>query len=199
MVIETNKSGIDETFNLKNYARIGIQKKIAKLSTIRLLPEIIKNGKLIADDVSNQYSNGENKKFAYITYYAEIDGNSVTLKLDIKKSPQKNKFWVHRVELIENANDFPASTDNGTEAGQTTVGNGNIIPQAAEFVKPSEEKSKKYSAHRRNNDRDILANVLADSKLNRTKKGLYLKMDRSPFIIYGKISENCLFILSIVT
>ncbi|MBS7297909.1 MAG: hypothetical protein KIG65_02375 [Eubacteriales bacterium] len=27
MVIETNKSGIDETFNLRNYARIGKDKK----------------------------------------------------------------------------------------------------------------------------------------------------------------------------
>lgn len=40
----------------------------------------------------------------------------------------------------------------------------NIIPQTAEFVNTSEEKSKKYSDRSRNNYRDILANVPADSK-----------------------------------
>lgn len=142
MVIETNKSGIDETFNLKNYARLGMQKKIAKLSTIRMLPEIIEQGKLVADDVRNQYGDGANKKFAYITHDVEIDGNEVTLKLDIKKSPQKNKFWVHRVDLIEKVSDLPASTNNGTEAGHTTADNGGIIPHPDEKVK---SKSKKFS------------------------------------------------------
>ena len=75
--------------------------------------------------------------------------------------------------------------------------NGNVIPLSERFK--SENADIRYSDRSRNNDRDILANVLADSKLNRTKKGLYPKMDCSPFIIYGKISENCLFILSIVT
>lgn len=89
MVIETNKSGIDETFNLKNYARLGKQKKIAKLSTIRMLPEIIKKGKLVEDDVRNQYGNGGSKKFAYITHNVEIDGKNVSLKLDIKNHLRK--------------------------------------------------------------------------------------------------------------
>ena len=85
MVIETNKSGIDETFNLKNYARLGIKKKIIKLSTVRMLPDIISNGKIIADDVDNQYGDGTNKKFAYITHTAEVSGSNVVIKIDIKK------------------------------------------------------------------------------------------------------------------
>jgi len=150
MLIETNKSGIDETFNLKNYAHLGMQKKIAKLSTVRMLPEIIKNGKLISDNVENQYGNGNNKKFAYITYNVEIDGNKVALKLDVKKSPQKNKFRVHHIGIIERANDFPASIDNDTEAGQTTIGNGTIITHPAEKVNPLSENSKKYFSDRGN-------------------------------------------------
>ena len=71
---------------------------------------------------------------------------------------------MHSIYTTENASSSPASTPKGTEAGHITADNNNIIPQTAEFVKPSEEK-KMYSDRSRNNDRDILANVLADSKL----------------------------------
>jgi hypothetical protein len=199
MVIETNKSGIDETFTKNNFEKLGKFKKVSKLHTIRLLPEIIQRGQLIADDVNNIHNNGNNKKFAYIEYPITVDEKNIVVKIAIKKSPQKNKFWVHSIYTTENASSSPASTPKGTEAGHITADNNNIIPQTPEKVNTPEEKSKKYSDRSRNNDRDILANVLADSKLNRTKKGLYPKMDCSPFIIYGKISENCLFILSIVT
>ncbi len=97
MVIETNKSSISETFNEDNYKRLGKFKKIAKLATVRILPEIIKNGKLIADNVPNKYQNSANKTFAYISYDTEIDGVPITVKLDIKKSPAKNKLWVHSI------------------------------------------------------------------------------------------------------
>ena len=141
MVIETNKSGIDETFNLKNYARLGMQKKIIKLSTIRMLPEIIRTGKLITDNVPNQYRDSTNKNFAYIEYEGEIDGIQIALQLDIKKSPQKNKFWVHRIVAIENVSDFPASTNNGTEAGQATADVGDIIHQEEPIVKGDSQNS----------------------------------------------------------
>ncbi len=121
MIIETNKSGIDETFNLKNYARLGKNKKITKLATIRRLPEIIEKGRLVADNVQNQYGNSDNKKFAYIEHTLEVDGKDVTIRLDIKKSPQKNKFWVHRVWEKETANTFPASINTDAEAGHTSA------------------------------------------------------------------------------
>lgn len=54
-----------------------------------MLPEIIKKGKLVADDVRNRYGNGGNKKFAYITHDVEIDGKNVSLKLDIKNHLRK--------------------------------------------------------------------------------------------------------------
>ena len=119
MIIETNKSGIDETFNLKNFSRIGKNKKITKLATIRRLPEIIENGTIVEDNVPNEHDNGDNKKFVYIEYTCDVDGKNVTIRLDIKKSPQKNKFWVHRVWEKENVSNFPASTNKGTEAGHT--------------------------------------------------------------------------------
>lgn len=141
MVIETNKSGIDETFDINNFRRVGMTKKIAKLATIRMLPEIIKDGKLVTDNVNYQYGYSKNVRFAYITHDVEIDGKRITLRLDIKKSPQKNKFWVHHVELIENVSDSPASTDKGTEAGQAITDIKPIVSQSTDSVNPSDEKT----------------------------------------------------------
>lgn len=62
-----------------------------------MLPEIIKNGKLVGDNVPNYHQNSTNKTFAYITHKIELDNIPITVKLDIKKSPQKNKLWVHSI------------------------------------------------------------------------------------------------------
>lgn len=165
MIIETNKSGIDETFSLNNYVRLGKFKKIAKLSTIRSLPDAIKYGHVLADDVDNIHNDGDNKKFAYLEYPTVVDGKDITLKLAIKKSPQKNKFWVHSIYTIENVSDSPASTNNSTEAGHITADNGGIIPQPDEKVN---SKSKKMSE--RNLDavtnREVLATALESAAQN---------------------------------
>ena len=113
MIIETNKSGIEETFCYNNFIRLGMFKKIAKLVTIRDLPRLIKNGRIVADDVSNKYDkNDKNKKFAYIESETTVDGEKVIVKLAIKKSPQKNKFWVHSIYTIENASNNTESLKN---------------------------------------------------------------------------------------
>ena len=75
----------------------------------------------------------------YIKHTLEVDGKSVTIHLDIKKSPQKNKFWVHRVIEKENVSNLPASTDNGTEAGYTKADIDKSISQPGENVKYSDQ------------------------------------------------------------
>lgn len=159
MVIETNKSGIDETFDLLNFGRTGISRKIAKLATIRMLPEIIKYGKVEVDNVNYQYGYSKTTRFAYISHEVEIDGVKITLRLDIKKSPQKNKFWVHHVELIENVSNSPTSTETGAEVGQTIADTDKIISQEIDSVKGEffeEEKSQKKTT----TNRTLLANAL---------------------------------------
>ena len=137
MVIETNKSGIDETFSLQNYARVGKNKKITKLATIRMLPEMIRYGKLVGDDVENLHNPADtNKKFAYISYTANIDGKDVPIKLTVKKSLEKNKFWVHSVE-IKNVSNYPAGSDNTTGAGYRIADNGKSIASEDGNVKNS--------------------------------------------------------------
>lgn len=134
MVIETNKSSISETFNKDNYKHLGKFKKVAKLATVRMLPEIIKNGKLIADNVPNQYQNSVNKTFAYISYDTEIDGVPITVKLDIKKSPSKNKLWVHSIITEKNSTGQDVSSKNGIGTPYRTDAIGEIIPQDTEIV-----------------------------------------------------------------
>ena len=121
MIIETNKSSIDETFNRNNYALVGINKKIAKLATVRLIPQIIENGTLVKDNVPNQHKNSNNKTFAYIEANVVIEGKDITIKVDIKQSPRKNKVWVHKILSIENVSSFPASTENVLRQGKTTA------------------------------------------------------------------------------
>lgn len=145
MVIETNKSGIFETFSLNNYGRLGKFKKIAKLATIRNLPDAIKYGHIVMDNADNIHdSTDNNKKFAYIEYATEVDDKEIILKLAIKKSPQKNKFWVHSIYTIENVSDSPASTNNGTEAGHITADSKEIIPQ--DFNSVNSETKFSYKA-----------------------------------------------------
>ena len=140
LVIETNKSGIDETFSFNNFVRLGKYKKVAKLATIRQLPNAIKYGHIVADNVANKYnSTDHNKKFAYIEYKTEVDGQEIIVKLAIKKSPQKNKFWVHSIYTIENVSDSPAITENGNEAGHITADNGKIIPEEKPIVNSENE------------------------------------------------------------
>lgn len=140
MVIETNKSSISETFNESNYGRLGKFKKLAKLSTVRMLPEIIKNGKLIADNIPNQYQNSANKTFAYIAYDTEADGIPITVKLDIKKSPIKNKMWVHSIITEKNSIGLDVSSKNGIGTPYRTDAIGEIISQDSDSVNTSEKK-----------------------------------------------------------
>ena len=135
MDIEINKKGIFETFNLNNYGRLGKFKKIAKLSTIRQIPDALKYGTVIADDIENMYNDGNNKTFAYIEYPTKVNGKDVVLKLAIKKSSQKNKFWVHSLYDVKSVSGSSASTDNSTEAGHITADTNKIVPQKPKGVK----------------------------------------------------------------
>lgn len=135
MVIETNKSSIDETFSKATYKNVGMDKKIAKLATIRLIPEIIRKGVVVKDNVPNQYGNSDNKTFAYIEGNVIVDGKKVYLKLDVKKTRQKNKFYVHNIVNIENITSLPAGTDEVQSQAQLTDDVSNTIPQSDKNVK----------------------------------------------------------------
>lgn len=140
MVIETNKSGIDETFCRENYGVLGRFKKIVKLATIRELPNAIKHGQLIEDDVRNEHGENRGTKYAYLKYDTQVDGIDVTLKITVRKSLQKNKFWVHSFEAIKNVSGTPADTNEGVKTGLLLTDNGKIVPQNGKTVKKQVKK-----------------------------------------------------------
>ena len=156
MAVETNKSGLDETFCMENYGRSSRFKKIVKLATIRKLPEAIKNGDLIADNVKNTHGNNRGTKYAYILYDTEIDGVELTIKLAIRKSKQKNKFWVHNVETIKNVSDSPADTNEGVKTGLTTADTMDIVTQPDDSVNTEDNQFQQKLP----SDRKILADAL---------------------------------------
>lgn len=135
MVIETNKSGIKETFSFKNYSNLGKTKKAIKLATIRKLPEIIRNGKLVDNDVDNYHNENSSAQFAYIQSVVEVDGKDIQVQIDIKKSPQKNKFWVHRVHVLEKANELPAVASGAIKQAIDSSAYENSVPNSTEDVK----------------------------------------------------------------
>ena len=112
--------------------------RIAKLATIRHIDEAIEKGKLVNDDVANEHDSKDfNKNFAYIEYQTEIDGSSVVLKLSIKKSQQKNKFWVHSIYVQKNATERRKNTKNSVDKPYISAGIDDSITQKEPIVKSS--------------------------------------------------------------
>lgn len=111
MIITINQSGINETFNKNNYAHNSKFLKLAKLLTIKTVPEVVRTGTIISDDVKNIHG-AKNVKFAYIEGIAKIGNIDVNVRLAIKKSSVSNKFWVHYVDIKENINELTSADNN---------------------------------------------------------------------------------------
>jgi len=69
-----------------------------KVATIRKLPEIIEQGMLIEDNVENVH--GNNQLYAYFITQVIVDGEAICVKVNVRKSAEVNKFWIHNV-IIE--------------------------------------------------------------------------------------------------
>lgn len=134
MSIEINKSGIDETFNNKNFSNNSKNLKLLKLAIVRKLPQIIENGILIKDNVPSYHKNNSTLSFAYIEDKVYIGDSIATVKVTVRKSYQKNKFWVHHV-YIENGNgSTSAGTSKSSITAYTTSIANNMIQQSKSYV-----------------------------------------------------------------
>ena len=119
---------------------VGRFKKILKLATIREVPNAIKYGRIVADNVPNQYGPRKGTSYAYLLYDTQVDGKDVTLKITIRKSRQKKMFWVHGLEAIKRVSGDPAGTNNSDETGYKTTDN-ESVSQETDFVNPFPENS----------------------------------------------------------
>ena len=98
MQIRINPRGIKETLaNGKRFQSLPRELKKLKIATIEQLPEIIKRGKLIEDNIENTH--GENSLYAYFETPVEINGGNYKVRVNIRKTIETNKFWIHNVIL----------------------------------------------------------------------------------------------------
>ncbi len=100
MTIEITKKGIRETLGSGNrYQKLTRKLKELKIALIRSLPEIIRKAHLLQDDVVNFH--GDSPRYAYFVLEAEINELSVRIRIVIKKTSAKNKFWLHMIDINE--------------------------------------------------------------------------------------------------
>lgn len=127
MVVEITPKGIKETFGEKNYMRLSRTLKNAKLSTVRNLPELIEHGVLTADDIANEHNVSSGLKYAYIKADAVVGDIPVRVRIAVRKSPQKNQFWVHQIDIIKNSDeDIPAGAESSKTGVQSLITDNSI-------------------------------------------------------------------------
>ena len=111
MQIRINPRGIKETLaNGKRFQTLPKELKKLKIATIEKLPEIIQQGILLDDNVENLH--GNNETFAYFETLVNINGDNYRVKVDVKKSIETNKFWMHNVLLKKDSELDPATTQD---------------------------------------------------------------------------------------
>ena len=100
MVIEITKKGIKETLGSGNrFQKLTRKLKELKIVFIRSLPELIRKAHLLQDDVINFH--GNSSRYAYFVLDAEINGLSVRIRIVVKKTSAKNRFWLHMIDINE--------------------------------------------------------------------------------------------------
>ena len=133
MDIVINESGIEETFSYKHFTKLPKDIKIKKLITVRKLPQIIQKGILVSDNVENYHDKKSSVKYAYIECTVEIDGELSVVTVAIRKSAQKNKFWVHQIDIKQDDGSTPAGTSESSKTGYPTSAN-TVIISSDEFI-----------------------------------------------------------------
>lgn len=129
-IIEIDKGSIKETFNRDNFVRIPRVLKEIKLATIDKIPDIIKYGEVVEDNVKVT-DNNKNRIFLYIKHPVEVDGKEHTIYVTIQKTSARNHFYVHSVDLNVNKIGLGASgADTETASALSELPSPNVrIPQ----------------------------------------------------------------------
>lgn len=136
MQIRINPRGIKETLaNGKRFQSLPRELKKLKIATIEQLPEIIKRGELIEDNIENTH--GENSLYAYFETPVEINGGNYKVRVNIRKTIETNKFWIHNVILEKDSELLNPTRKQGIHEIQNP--SENIISQT------ERNETKKYS------------------------------------------------------
>lgn len=101
MSVEITAKGIKETLGSgKRFQSLPRNLKELKVATIHALPDIIREGKLIEDEVENIH--GDNARYAYFLTEVQVDEEVMFVKVNVRKNIQSNKFWIHNI-IIQKA------------------------------------------------------------------------------------------------
>lgn len=101
IVVEISSSGINETLSTdKRYATLPRKIKIAKISSIRSLPELIKYAEIVRNEKDNKKRKGVS--FVVLEHPITIDSESYNVEIKIRKTAQNNKFYIHQLSLNKN-------------------------------------------------------------------------------------------------
>ena len=114
MVIEITKKGIKETLGSeKRFQNLPRKLKELKIATIRSLPELIRNAKLIEDNVLNSHSNSA--KYAYFVISVDVRGILLNVRITVQKTSAKNKFWLHIIDITEKNSQLLSPSELGLQ------------------------------------------------------------------------------------
>ncbi len=117
MIIEITPDGIKETLGEgSRFEKLGGGLKISKIATLRNLPDILENGDLVEDNVKNIHNKKSSVKYAYVQGATDLNGKRVKINVSVRKSPQKNKFWIHQVYIKSDDAETPAG-ENYSKTG----------------------------------------------------------------------------------
>ena len=137
MVVDIGWEGIKETFGPgKRYKELPRKLKELKIATIRSLPDVIRYGEITSDNQENYHQNGSDVLYAYFEHPVSVDGMVYYLVVDIRKTRQVNKFWVHGVYLNSKKRQaLDASAENSGNAINKDLSFDETLPQNGRNVK----------------------------------------------------------------
>ncbi len=141
MRVEITKRGIRETLgNGNRFQTLPRTLKGLKLMSIPNLPAIIQKANLISDDQANYHSDTSGVKYAYLSTDVTLDyggkSKEYTVNVVVRKSQQKNMFWMHEVQITEKEHGLSPSGDEMSAARvNKTHALEESVSQAGENVK----------------------------------------------------------------
>ncbi len=98
MTIRITPRGIKETIgNGNRFQSLPKKVKEQKIATLRVLPILVKEAKLIKDEVQS-YHEKRNETFAYFISKILIDGEIHDVRIVVKKKVSTNHFYIHHID-----------------------------------------------------------------------------------------------------
>ena len=196
MEIEINKKGIKETFDFDNFTKTPAHVKLRKLKTVFHIPEIIEKGSMI-EKAGNYHKNNSSVMYSYIDQTVNVDGDEFTVTIAVRMSPQKNKFWVHQIDIKKGTVSPPAGTSESSKTGYTTYDTTDSIKENVLYVKNDFMNTEENTENTQETDEDFTGfgevdvsedGVTYESRLLHTMRGEKITTEGQAYI--KKICKN---------